>query len=274
MLLSQSILEYNGGCVVAMAGKDCVAIASDRRLGVQLVRACSFLRKRYRVFNTAFVDLQSLSVRSLTSFSRMSLKERITCLCQSSFISDLKSSSEFDDCLFCQTTVAMDANRIFQMNDKLFLGLTGLMTDITTLDATFRFKLSLYKLREGRDIKPRTFANLVSSTLYGQRFGPYFSEPVIAGLGSDNKPFICSADLLGALSASDDFAVSGTCAESLFGTCETFYRPNMNPDELFETLSQCLLAALDRDCLSGWGAVVHVITKEGVTTKNLVARMD
>lgn len=32
-----SILHYNGGCVVAMAGKDCVAIASDRRLGVQLV---------------------------------------------------------------------------------------------------------------------------------------------------------------------------------------------------------------------------------------------
>lgn len=32
-----SILEYNGGCVVAMAGKECVAIASDRRLGVQLV---------------------------------------------------------------------------------------------------------------------------------------------------------------------------------------------------------------------------------------------
>jgi len=31
-------LEYNGGCVVAMAGKNCVAIASDKRLGVQLVR--------------------------------------------------------------------------------------------------------------------------------------------------------------------------------------------------------------------------------------------
>jgi 20S proteasome alpha/beta subunit len=34
----KSILQYNGGCVVAMAGKECIAIASDRRLGVQLVR--------------------------------------------------------------------------------------------------------------------------------------------------------------------------------------------------------------------------------------------
>ena len=31
----QSILEYNGGAVRAMVGKDCVAIASDRRYGMQ-----------------------------------------------------------------------------------------------------------------------------------------------------------------------------------------------------------------------------------------------
>ena len=32
---SQSIMEYNGGSVIAMVGKDCVAIASDTRLGNQ-----------------------------------------------------------------------------------------------------------------------------------------------------------------------------------------------------------------------------------------------
>ena len=31
------------------------------------------------------------------------------------------------------------------------------------------------------------------------------------------------------------------------------------PDDLFETLSQALLNAVDRDALSGWGAVVHVM---------------
>ncbi len=28
-------MEYNGGALVAMVGKDCVAIAADRRFGVQ-----------------------------------------------------------------------------------------------------------------------------------------------------------------------------------------------------------------------------------------------
>lgn len=129
-------------------------------------------------------------------------------------------------------------------------------------------------MRENRLIKPATFSSLVSSTLYEKRFGPYFSEPVIAGLDKDNKPYICSMDLLGCVAKTDDFAVAGTCAESLFGTCETFYKPGLGPDDLFETLSQSLLAALDRDCISGWGAVVHIITKDGVTTKHLAARQD
>ena len=45
-------------------------------------------------------------------------------------------------------------------------------------------------------------------------------------------------------------------------------------DELFETISQCLLASVDRDALSGWGAVVHVITPQGITSKSLKGRMD
>lgn len=160
------------------------------------------------------------------------------------------------------------------MHDKLYMGLTGLMTDVITLDQLFRFKLELYAMRENRQIKPHTFAQLVSSTLYSKRFAPYFSEPVIAGLDDKNKPYICCLDLLGCIAVDDDFAVAGTCAESLLGTCETFYRKNLEPDELFETISQALMAALDRDCVSGWGSVVHVITKDGVQTRELDGRMD
>jgi len=31
------------------------------------------------------------------------------------------------------------------------------------------------------------------------------------------------------------------------------------PDELFETISQALMNAVDRDAVSGWGAVVHIM---------------
>jgi hypothetical protein len=52
-------------------------------------------------------------------------------------------------------------------------------------------------------------------TLPPARFGPYFIEPVIAGItgpnsSEPNKPFIAAADLIGCLNFAKDFVVAGT----------------------------------------------------------------
>lgn len=112
-----SILAYNGGAVIAMKGKDCVAIATDRRLGVR------------------------------------------------------------------GHTVALDFDKVYEMGPNLYIGLPGLATDTLTVFQRLRFRLNLYELRENRRVKPETFASMVSNLLYEKRFGPYFTEPVIAGLG-------------------------------------------------------------------------------------------
>ncbi|CAI5479309.1 unnamed protein product [Closterium sp. Yama58-4] len=121
------------------------------------------------------------------------------------------------------------------------------------------FRHKLFALREDRVMPPATFAHLVSSILYECRFGLYFIEPVIAGLEDDDTPFICATDLIGAYEECPQFGVAGTANESLFGACESYWQPGLQPEELFETISQALLAAVDRDALSGWGATVHVM---------------
>ena len=60
------------------------------------------------------------------------------------------------------------------------------------------------------------------------RFGPYFVEPVVAGLDpKTNEPFIAAMDLIGCPMVTDDFVVSGTCTEQLYGMCESLWRPDM-----------------------------------------------
>lgn len=202
-------MEYNGGCVVAMTGKGCVAIAADRRFGVQ------------------------------------------------------------------QQTLALNMQKVFEVGRGTYLGFGGLASDVQTMIERVRFRTNLFKLREERDIKPTSLANLVSAMLYERRFGPYFVEPVIAGLeGPEHKPFICAMDLIGAQELPLDFACAGTCKESLMGMCESLWKPDMAPEELFETISQATISSVDRDCLSGWGVVVHLITAEGVTTRTLMTRQD
>lgn len=202
-------MEYNGSAIVAMTGKNCVAIATDKRYGVRQ-------------------------------------------LC----------------------TVGCNFEKAFRLTDKTYVGLSGLASDIQTMSQLLKFKMKLYQLRENRVMEPETIMNLISTTMYEKRFGPYFTEPVVAGLDKDNKPHICSYDFIGATSLSHDFCASGTTSDQLMGVCESFWKPDMEKDELFETISQCLLSAVDRDCLAGWGGVVHVITPDGVETKTLKGRQD
>lgn len=159
--------------------------------------------------------------------------------------------------------------------DHVFMALTGLATDVTTVYENFRMKTNLYKMREEESIEPEKFANLVSSSLYERRFGPWFIGPIVAGLDSkSNKPFICGFDSIGCIDLAKDFVVSGTASDQLYGMCEALYEPNLEPEDLFETISQALLNAADRDALSGWGAVVYIVTKEKVIKRYLKSRQD
>ena len=173
-----------------------------------------------------------------------------------------------------QQTTAVDFPKIFEIHPKLFIGMSGLATDMHTLRATFEFKHKLYELRENRAMEPKTFASVVSTTLYEKRFGPYYVEPVVAGLDKENKPYITGMDLIGAAAPTDNFVVAGNNSESLFGVCESMYKENLGPEALFEVISQCLLSGSGRDCLSGWGGTVYVITKDKVDVKSLKGRMD
>uniref|UniRef100_A0A6G1SIM8 Proteasome subunit beta n=1 Tax=Aceria tosichella TaxID=561515 RepID=A0A6G1SIM8_9ACAR len=204
-----SIMAYNGGCVVAMKGKDCVAIASDKRFGVQ------------------------------------------------------------------GRTMSSKFQRVFQFGPRLFVGLPGLATDTLTVYKRLKFRTNMYELRENRKMRPRTLAAMISSFLYEKRFGPYFIEPIIAGIDDKTgEPFIGCMDLIGCLEDPEDFCVAGTCDQQLYGMCETLWEPNLNPDELFEVIAQALVNACDRDAISGWGATVHIITKDSVTVKEVKMRMD
>eukprot|EP00919_Chromeraceae_sp_WS-2016_P074018 GHVR01175085.1.p1 GENE.GHVR01175085.1~~GHVR01175085.1.p1 ORF type:complete len:193 (+),score=38.06 GHVR01175085.1:172-750(+) len=171
-------------------------------------------------------------------------------------------------------TVSTDFKKSFVMNNNCFIGLSGLATDIQTFHKLLSYRMNMYSLNERRDMLPKVMSSLVASMLYERRFGPYFVSPVVAGLDNNNIPFLSTFDCIGAQSFSKEFVVNGTCEEQLFGVCETFWKPDMSEEELFETISQCLLSSTDRDCVSGWGATVHIMTPERIYSKSLKSRMD
>jgi hypothetical protein len=77
------------------------------------------------------------------------------------------------------------------------VGLTGLASDVLTLDHTLKMHCNLYKLRENREIKPETFSALLSTLLYEKRsvknFGRQFQLHCIA---VRMKFYLCWIELL------------------------------------------------------------------------------
>jgi len=149
-----------------------------------------------------------------------------------------------------------------------------------------------------RRISPLALASLTSHVLYQNR-GKFYVEPLIAGLrlttrrrtreggsgrtnvddddddeGQHLVPFLCGMDSIGAQSLSDSFVCSGAASSSLYGTAEALWRPNLEPDELVEACGKAFQSALERDCLSGYGVLVYLITKDGIVEHDLASRND
>ena len=73
------------------------------------------------------------------------------------------------------------------------------------------------------------------------------------------KPYLCGTDMLGAQSTSTSFVCSGVASRSLHGTAEALWKPNLEGEELVEICGRAFVSALERDILSGYGAVVYLI---------------
>jgi 20S proteasome alpha/beta subunit len=63
---TMSIFEYNGSALVAMVGKNCFAIASDRRLGVQLQTIATDFQRISKIHDKLFIGLSGLATDAQT----------------------------------------------------------------------------------------------------------------------------------------------------------------------------------------------------------------
>jgi 20S proteasome subunit beta 3 len=186
----------------------------------------------------------------------------------------------------------------------------------------------MYAMKEERVIGAKAFAHLASSTLYERRcvaacanlgrpsdstlphrFGPYFIEPVIAGLEEDGTPFIAATDLIGCI----NLAKVRRCAPVIScrkvdrstGLCRLRHRLRQafryggsslgarsrarravrdhrasTPERAYMARLVCvchepptIAQAIDRDAFSH-GGTVWVIESDKVTKRNLKARLD
>ena len=124
-------------------------------------------------------------------------------------------------------------------------------------------------------------STLISHTLYGRRQSPFYVEPIVAGLELFQQepakyvPYLCALDVIGAKSLSKSFVCSGAASKSMYGTAEAMWSPDLPPQDLARVCGKAFISALERDCLSGYGAIVYLmIGGEGIYEYDIACRND
>ncbi|KAL3803976.1 hypothetical protein ACHAW5_007021 [Stephanodiscus triporus] len=282
--------KFNGGSILAMAGRNSVAVAIDSRfgLGMQTISTGDDLHNRNVDDGTASDDERTAGGGDGNP--------RILQLPNSDVL--LAWTGLYGDGMgFAEEMNVLMARKVRRAQSMGFPGPLGGGDRSATR----------------RKMSPRAITMLMSHLLYSRRNAPYYVEPVVVGLetvrvpisernghcGSSEhsdssskellsiiqgdatrqlarprnerrttpptayrtiqKPYLCGMDMLGAQSTSESFVCSGVASRSLHGTAEALWKPNLEGDELVEICGRAFISALERDILSGYGAVVYLI---------------
>jgi 20S proteasome subunit beta 3 len=265
VMAQQDPLTMNGGSVLAMAGKNCVALAVDKRFGSgnSLVQVCHrpvlhLPESTLVAFTGLEGDVQSLRVELAAQVARKFSRGL-------GFASVRSSSSAPTQTVSAKAVASLTSHVLYHRKlspyyvEPLVVGLEpdGWFDDDD--DAlSDRIGDGIPSVQATVDSTESVVPKLLAATRKHQRY----------------RPYLCGMDMIGAKSESKAFVCAGTATHSLYGTAEALWKPDLTADELVAVCGKAFLSALERDCLSGYGAIIYLLTPDAIVEYDLVGRSD
>lgn len=296
----QNPLTMNGGSVLAMAGQNCVVLAVDKRFG----SGRSLINVRHRpiiqippssivAFTGMEGDVQSLHIelnaQIIDKYYRgLGFGERRTKTSGgkegTSIVSnDLTSTVSV-------TAVAMITSHILYRRKRAPYYVEPVIVGLKPDGWEDDVDVNMEELETCSTTDSLTPTAAMDRNKHDNDNGKRLNEPnsiqdtlsdvtttkakLRQGRRIRYRPYLCCMDMIGAKSESEAFACAGTASKSLYGTAEALWEPNMLPDQLVSICTYAFLSALERDCLSGYGATVYLLTPNGITEYDISARSD
>ncbi|KAF2405379.1 proteasome endopeptidase complex, beta subunit [Trichodelitschia bisporula] len=165
-----------------------------------------------------------------------------------------------------------DVKRLHRFNSKSVLGFGGDVSDMQYLD---RLLTSLdirenYHSADDAALSAKNLHTYLSKVMYKRRsdFNPLWNHILVAGLDTEEKPFLASVDLLGTTFSSPSLAtgygahLAQPIMRKLVPDEEAAAR--LGKEEAIQAIKDCMKVLFYRDARSMDRYSIAVITKEGV----------
>ena len=150
-------------------------------------------------------------------------------------------------------------NKLYQLDDKIGATIAGTVSHAQSLMDLLKAEISLYKLKNDKDMSMEPLAVLTSNIL---KSGPYMVQTIIAGVDKTG-PKLYSLDPSGSY-IEDTCTSTGSGSPFAFGVLEDRYNENLTVDEGRFVAIRAITAAMERDVYSGNGYRLATITEDGM----------
>lgn len=163
--------------------------------------------------------------------------------------------------------VSKGGKKVFKITDRIGAACAGLVSDMQILIREVEAYANLYSLDVGRPISVRSAAKLMSNLLFAHRLAPLITQTIVGGM-DDEGCSIYVLDVLGSV-IPDKFAAVGSGTEIAMGVLEEGYKEDLTVNGGRELVIRAIKSAISRDVMSGDGADLLFITKDGAREESI-----
>ncbi|MFQ6074159.1 MAG: archaeal proteasome endopeptidase complex subunit beta [Candidatus Bathyarchaeia archaeon] len=157
--------------------------------------------------------------------------------------------------------------KVFRLADHIGAACAGLVSDMQILVREVEAYANLFRMDTGRQMPVRSAAKVMSNMLFSRRLFPLITQTIVGGM-DDEGPSLYVLDVLGSV-IPDKFAAVGSGAEIALGVLEQGYKDGIGTTEAKDLVIRAIKSAISRDVMSGDGADILVVTKEGMQEESI-----
>jgi len=177
--------------------------------------------------------------------------------------------------------MSRDTTKLVKLTSDTVIATSGMYADFNALTKMMNAKLKMYEFNIGREARIKSVAQLLSTTLYGKRFFPYYTFNILAGLDENGNGVTYGYDAVGSYEPAR-YNVEGSGKELmvpvldnlLVGYNKTKPAYPGSTEELEVIVRDVFNAAAERDIYCGDKLEMLIITKDKITSKVFDLRKD
>lgn len=172
-------------------------------------------------------------------------------------------------------------SKTVQLTPTCILTSAGMVSDVQELHKQLQFRIKDYKRKMKKEPGVENVAQLLSTTLYGRRFMPFYAFNLLCGLDQEGKGIVYGYDAIGSY-GSEGYGAQGsgnsmgmTVLDNQFvGHNHIVKKLPGSQEEVENTLRDILNSIAERDIYTGDNIELVICDKNGVRRKQFPLRRD